>query len=167
MNKYRQIAMCDGFDRFICLKCKSDFIVEDGHAHYAHCPMCGTKFDGMPVVNKRWQLPCPKDDYELINGQFYCHRPRLIVQYRNLLNRRLYTHSFFTSPCEPTWTEWFLLSHGTPGIFCKDSSMSVLLFKKYKEFQPVLTNVLQAQKRIILQDGSDIRVIKLDTYNGR
>lgn len=166
MNQYRCIYQYDEYCEFECIPCKGRFIAIDGPIGWECCPFCMVVWDGMfTKVNKRWS----KYDYSrdksydvLPDGSWYCHEPRIIVQRRQFVNSKLDAYSFSVVSCKASWTPWHLCTHGNINARCRDSSVSVLMFKIYKEIalRTYGDNSVPQQKRIILQKGSDITVIK-------
>lgn len=163
MNKYRLLGTYDDFNTFVCLACKGEFIHRERPADWKCCPLCLVVWDG--EFTKRNKEPQPyvgfdDDSYTLLpDGSMICHKPRLILQTRQFVTSRLSPNSFSVEQTSPHWTPWRLISHCRldPNITIDGQSVSVHMFKTFKGFTQ---NQHYQALRLILQTGTEIRVIK-------
>lgn len=163
MNKYRLLQSYDDFNEFKCLACKKDFIHRDRPTDWSCCPFCKVVWDG--EFTKRNREPQsysyePDDSYDLLpggGGFSFCRKPRLIIQARAWITRRLSPHAFATEECEPHWGPWRLVWHCGAGLVIEGRSSSVHMFDQFKQ---MAESGSYGAVRLVLQTGSDIKVIR-------
>ncbi len=160
MNKYRLARPYDGYNEYICLKCKGEFVHVDGTSFaYKFCPHCATAWDGEFTKRNRTRAKPTgwrDDTYETLpNGNWLCHKPRLILQTQD----SSYTYNVGSQPrYTPQWGLWKLYCHCelSPDIHIEGKSVSAHMLGCFKAACKQRYDAV----RLILQEGTSFKVIK-------
>jgi hypothetical protein len=112
---------------------------------YKYCPNCGTLWDGVfDVRHKKYPLPnnCdwknPGYSKNPKTGELdKSDKPRLVIEYGEIIDRKLHDNWFCLVKCEPE-LRWYLLGHCEQGSYLYENtegcSSSVHMMKSYKEY---------------------------------
>ena len=176
MNKYRLIDEVEVYEIYQCLACKNKFLTfkDPMKEGWIACPFCMVKWDG-PFNIKHPRYPVKYKLYQTDFKKMWAEVPTLVLQERTWVETALHKDAFLAeyNIKNGYWTQWSPMHWGTLGTLnCLRGgydrvSAAVALWHSYKSSKADSIHPHLREMRIVLLNGSDMKIVASKILDGR